>query len=191
MASRKETLRQEAIRHRDMIDPASESPDDAAEIFFNTIEIKPGQIIASYCPKGREFDPGLLTEQLIEKQISCALPVVQKDSRVLGFALWDGKSQLVSGPFGISQPEINDQTVWVEPDIVLVPFLAFDRSGGRLGYGGGYYDATLKTLRAKKDVVAVGIGYAQQAVLFRLPHEPHDELLDWVITPQQAHYFGD
>jgi 5-formyltetrahydrofolate cyclo-ligase len=60
-----------------------------------------------------------------------------------------------------------------------------------LGQGGGYYDATLADLRAKKPILAVGMAYAQQAVLFNLPLEDHDQRLDWVITPQAAYFYGD
>ena len=75
------------------------------------------------------------------------------------------------------------------PDILLIPFLSFDRYGYRLGQGGGYYDATLAHLREEKDILAIGMGYAQQAVLFKLPAEDHDQKMDMVITPQNVHDF--
>src|SRR6185503_17417551 len=103
---------------------------------------------------------------------------------------WKDGDPLAEGAFGIMQPS-TDAPKWVDPDIVVVPLLAFDRRGYRLGYGSGYYDVTLAALRAKKKIVAVGLGYGQQAVLFNLPSEPHDEKLDWVITPQKAHSFTD
>ena len=70
-----------------------------------------------------------------------------------------------------------------------MPMLAFDRPGNRLGHGGGYYDTTLRALREKKKITAVGVAYAQQAVLFSLPVEDHDEKLDWIITEQNTHRF--
>ena len=71
-----------------------------------------------------------------------------------------------------------------------MPLLAFDRRGHRLGYGEGYYDATLADLRARKKVIAVGLAYAQQAILFNLPAEDHDQPLDWIITPQIAQRYA-
>ena len=69
-----------------------------------------------------------------------------------------------------------------EPDILLVPLLAFDRAGWRLGYGGGFYDRTLRGLRARKPIVAVGLAYDEQQV-DAVPHLDYDERLDWVLTP--------
>ena len=71
----------------------------------------------------------------------------------------------------------------VEPDVLLVPLLAFDRAGYRLGYGGGYYDRTLAALRAKKRILAVGLAFAVQEVA-QVPHEDFDERLDFVLTEQ-------
>lgn len=65
----------------------------------------------------------------------------------------------------------------------------FDQRGHRLGYGRGYYDAALKELRAKKPVIAVGFAYAEQACLFALPAEQHDEPLDYAVTPQRVFDF--
>lgn len=185
----KDALRREALRHRDRIDPASEDPDTACSLFFETIDPQPGQIVALYWPKGREMDCTGVIEKLLKDGIACALPVVRKGQRELGFVLWKDGDPLDTGPYDVRQPPVTPTTNWVDPDIVVVPMLAFDRRGYRLGYGGGYYDATLHALRRKKNIVAVGFAYAQQAVLFSLPTEDHDERLDWVITPQKAHRF--
>ncbi len=172
------------------MDVRAEKLDSAFDLFFEKINPHSGQIVAAYVPHGREFDVYPLIDMLLERQIACALPVVKESSLELGFALWDGVQELEKGAYGILAPAQNAQAAWVEPDIVIVPLLAFDRRGYRLGQGGGYYDATLRALRNKKPVMAVGIGFAQQACLFPLPVEEHDEKLDWVVTPQEAHYFG-
>ncbi|HEY8189530.1 MAG TPA: 5-formyltetrahydrofolate cyclo-ligase, partial [Micavibrio sp.] len=174
--------------HRDRIDPGSENADHARDLFFQNIRPQPGQVVALYWPKGREFDCSGIGERLLAEGITCALPVIQEESRELKFARWDERIALAEGPFGIMQPMSPQQ--WVEPDIVIVPLLAFDQKGYRLGYGGGYYDATLKTLKEKKNAVAVGLAYAQQAVLFGLPREDHDQRLDWVVTPLKAQCFN-
>lgn len=186
MTDSKEVIRAEAKRHRAFIDPASENIDSAVDLFFEKIQPQKDQVIAGYWPKGREFDAAIILERAVDEGLSCALPVIQKDSRELKFAPWDKTSELEKGPFDVLQPTSQE---FVLPDIVIVPLLVFDRRGGRLGYGGGYYDATLKALRAQKDILAVGVAYAVQACLFNLPSEEHDEKLDWVITPQDAHEF--
>jgi 5-formyltetrahydrofolate cyclo-ligase len=88
-----------------------------------------------------------------------------------------------TGPATISglAVDIDDKTV-LEPDVVLVPLLAFDAQGFRLGYGGGFYDRTLARLRAIKPVVAVGVAYDELKV-DAVPHRSYDERLDWVLTP--------
>lgn len=188
-ANKKDSLRQEAIRHRDRIDPASENNDSATALFFHHVQPVKEQVIGAYWAKGREFNPDGLLEKLLGDGFTCALPVMKEGSKELGYAVWNDGDPLVEGPYGIWQPAIGAKTRWVDPDIVVVPLLAFDRRGYRLGYGSGYYDVTLRALRANKKIVAVGLGYGQQAVLFNLPSEPHDEKLDWVITPQKAHNF--
>lgn len=181
--SSKQTLREEAIRFRNSIDPMSEDMDEFVSEFFECLKPSAGQIVALYWPRGKEFDTGPLIESLIRAGFTCALPVMQKDSRELKFAEWNESVALVKGPFDVMQPEVNDKTKWVDPDIIVVPLLAFDRHGNRLGYGGGYYDVTLAAIRGRKEVKAVGIGYSLQAVLFNLPAEPHDQKMDWIITP--------
>lgn len=182
----KQTLREEAIRFRNSIDPFSEDVDQLVTEFFECLHPQEGQAVALYWPKGKEFDTSPLIEALLKEKIICALPVIQKDCKELRFARWDESVPLVPGPFDIMQPQVSHDTVWVDPDIVVVPMLAFDRQGHRLGYGGGYYDATLAELRSRKSIQAVAIGYSTQAVLFNLPSEPHDQKMDWIITPNKV-----
>ncbi|WP_235068286.1 5-formyltetrahydrofolate cyclo-ligase [Micavibrio aeruginosavorus] len=187
----KDSMRREAKRHRDRIDLVDGDADRAADLFMETIAPKPDQIVALYWPKGREFDTLPLMERLLAAGIICALPVVVKDEWLLRFVAWNDGDALADGPYGLKQPPVDANTVFVDPDIFIVPLLAFDRRGNRLGYGGGYYDETLRHYRAMKDIVAVGYGYAEQAVLFNLPAEDHDQKLDYMITPLGVQRFTD
>jgi 5-formyltetrahydrofolate cyclo-ligase len=85
-----------------------------------------------------------------------------------------------SGVWGIAEPK--GDKLELEPDVLLVPLLAFDAAGWRLGYGGGFYDRTLRALRAHKRIVAVGLAYDEQKV-DAVPHLDYDERLDWVLRP--------
>lgn len=182
----KSSMRHEAMLHRDRIDPRTESAEDAARLFLDHLQPTPGDVIALYWPKGREFDTLPLLHELLSAGHVCALPVVERGAKVLKFARWAEDDPLEQGAFGLMQPV---KPNWVDPDLIIVPLLAFDKRGHRLGYGQGYYDATLRHYRDMKPVVAVGYAYAQQAVLFALPTDPHDEKLDWIVTPQKAERF--
>jgi len=187
MSEAKQHLRDQARKHRASMDPFAEDPLAASALFFDTIKPSPDKIIATYCPKGREFDALCVAETAIANGHKAALPVIQKDTLILKFIEWTAESEMAQNKYCIEEPSSGEELI---PDIVIVPFLAFDRRGNRLGQGGGYYDATLAELRKTKDILAIGMGYSQQAVLFNLPYEDHDEPLDWVITPAKAHYFG-
>ena len=76
-----------------------------------------------------------------------------------------------------------------EPDIFLVPLLAFDDKGYRIGYGGGYYDTTLAYCRQKKHIIAIGVAYEEQLWFEDLPCEVHDQKLDYIITPKRLRKF--
>ena len=191
LSEQKQILRQEAIRHRSAMHADIEDIEKTYALFWENINPTQNQTIAAYWPKGREFDPIPILEQAIERGHTCGLPITSKDSKTLRFAAWDKNTELVSGLHDILEPAQNDQTEYLAPDIIIVPLLAFDRRGYRLGYGGGYYDATLQSLRASKPITAVGLAYAQQTCLFNLPTEDHDQRLNWVITPQEAQHFGD
>ncbi len=106
------------------------------------------------------------------------VPVIEAAGLPLAFSRWQPGAAMQEGPFGALIPELDDFLV---PEILIVPLVAFDQDGGRLGYGGGFYDRTLERLRAAGPVLAIGFAYgAQQAK--DLPLEPTDQPLDMVVT---------
>ncbi|MFV3128712.1 5-formyltetrahydrofolate cyclo-ligase [Niveispirillum sp. KHB5.9] len=139
--------------------------------------------IAGYYPKGDEADVTPSLAALADAGHATALPVVTGRAWPLIFRLWRPGHPLVPGAFRVMEP-MGDAPL-VQPDIVLVPLLAFDKAGFRLGYGGGFYDRTLEVLRAEVRVIAVGIGYAGQGV-DKLPVDAYDQRLDWIVTEQGA-----
>jgi len=96
---------------------------------------------------------------------------------------WEFGAPLAAGVWGIREPM--PDAAEVAPDILIVPLLAFDRRGFRLGYGAGYYDMTITALRAQKPVTAVGIAYSMQEVP-EVPTTPRDACLDFVLTEQEV-----
>jgi 5-formyltetrahydrofolate cyclo-ligase len=141
--------------------------------------IAPGLVAAAYWPMGDELDVRPLLDALHGMGCVCALPVTGPRGAPLAFRAWKPGDRLAPGPFGVSQPETSAEAV--APGLFLAPLLAFDDDGWRLGYGAGYYDATLAAARASAPVLAVGVAFEAQRV-DAVPHEAHDERLDWVIT---------
>lgn len=187
MEDPKQALRAEAKKARDQIIPQSDDAQRVTDLFFEALKPDRALIIAGYMPTGREFDCLPILDEALKRGHQCALPKIINKDEPLVFLEWDHEKSMTENTYGILEVVQGEP---IAPDIVLVPLLAFDRRGHRLGYGGGYYDRTLQALRAGKEIVATGIAYAQQACLFNLPAEEHDQTLDWVITPQDAHYFG-
>ena len=140
---------------------------------------------------GEEIDVRPLLLHLHGAGHPICLPVTGPRGTMLRFRRWEPDMILASGVFGTREPP-GDAPELV-PDLLLVPLLAFDAAGWRLGYGGGYYDRTLAALRAesraegrpKGGAVAVGVAYAGQRV-DAVPHGPHDERLDWIVTEEAA-----
>ena len=99
------------------------------------------------------------------------------------FRRWRDGDEVDKGPFGVAEPKPSAEELC--PDVLLVPLLAFDRAGYRLGYGGGYYDRTLRGLRALKPIIAIGVGFAAQEIS-ATPRGPGDEPVDWIVTEIEA-----
>ncbi len=157
------------------------------ELFVETFEaeLRRSSIptVSGYWPMGDEFDVRPLMIRLSELGYVCALPVVVARGEALVFRRWQPGDPLVKAKFGMREP--NAQAANTVPDILLTPLLAFDDAGRRLGYGGGFYDLTLRGLRAARRIIAVGVAYQAQRV-DKVPSDDHDERLDWIVTEERA-----
>ena len=137
-------------------------------------------VVSAFSPMPEEFRIWPLLRRLHGEGHGLALPVMQGKGKPLIFRAWAPGDAMDKAVWGIAEPKADKPAL--EPDIVLVPLLAFDAAGWRLGYGGGYYDRTLRGLRARKRIVAVGIAYDESQV-DAVPHLDYDERLDWVLRP--------
>ena len=150
----KEELRQHMRQKRKMLSLTNQETANIVERFQHLISNFQHPTIALYEKMGGEIDPACLVEEAEKQNIQCVFPEVI-DSKTMTFTK--------------------------TPDILIIPLLAFDRQGNRLGQGGGYYDRYLENNNALK----IGLAYAQQEYE-GLPTEPHDQKLDWIITPKEA-----
>ncbi len=159
----------------------------AAVHFMAAIPLPPGAGLSAYWPIGDELDSRPLIHALLDAGHRIALPVVQGADRPLCFREWRLGDAMAVSSFGVSEPL--QSAAEVQPDIVIAPFLACNGEGYRLGYGGGYYDRTLHTLRQLvPGLLAVGLGFAAQEMP-ALPHDEHDEPLDWLVNETGARPF--
>jgi 5-formyltetrahydrofolate cyclo-ligase len=183
-ADRKAELRRQALARRDAL-PAVERAQAAETIAARAfpVALAEGAVVSGYMPMKSEINPLPLLRKLAAAGARLALPVVAGSGKPLIMRAWAFGEPLVAGVWGIRQPE--PQAPESEPDILLVPLLAFDRTGHRIGYGAGYYDMTLAAARHRRPVVAVGIGFATQEVA-AVPVSPRDEPLDLVLTEREV-----
>ncbi len=147
------------------------------------IDVKPGLIVAGYSPIRSEIDPTPLMDRLHRDGARLVLPTVTGRDQPLTFRQWTPGEDLMRGEFGILQPSADAPVL--APNIVLVPLVAFDRSGHRIGYGAGYYDRTFELLRRWAATVAVGLGFSIQEVN-AVPALPHDARLDYIVTERET-----
>lgn len=151
----------------------------AARNFIAALDIPPGAVVSLYHPMGDELSTEPLMEALAGKGARLALPVVARKKAPLAFRAYAPGDGLVDGVYGALTP--GEDAEALTPSILVVPLLAFTRAGGRLGYGGGYYDRTLEALRREGDILAFGYAYGAQEV-DALPLSPLDQPLDWIVT---------
>ena len=147
------------------------------------LELPDGAVVAGYWPLRDEIDVRTLLRALHDEGFVCALPAVRAPDRPLVFRRWRPGDRLEEGAFGIAEPTPDRPEV--RPVALLVPLLAVDGAGRRLGYGKGYYDRTLAALRATGPAVAIGVCFEAQRVR-EVPVEAHDQRLDWVLTEKGA-----
>ena len=148
-----------------------------AELLVPTFDVD--DVVAVYRANDGEIDPAPLCEQCWARGIATALPVVVGE--VICFARFSATTPLKEGAFGMHEPEQPD---WLTPSVVLVPLVAFDRYGARLGRGGGFYD---RYLASAKPVRAIGIAHGIQASETLIPIEQHDVRLATIATERGFH----
>lgn len=152
-----------------------------------TLLTAPGAVVAGYYPLPGEMDVLPLMEALAAAGVEMALPEVTGAGQPLRFRQWTPGAALERGPFATLHP--GAEAPVVRPTVVVVPLLAFDRAGYRLGYGGGFYDRTLSGLRHPEGSLphagigptAIGAAFSGQ-MLAEVPRDVHDQRLDWILT---------
>ena len=180
----KERLRREALARRDAL--AAQIRKAAAEAIAARefpLAVTPGTIVSGFMPLNSEINPLPLLQKLSAAGAQLALPAIAGRGKPLIMRAWQWGAPLDAGQWGIREPK--PDAAEVEPDILLVPLLAFDRAGHRIGYGAGYYDLTIAQLRARKTVTAVGIAFAVQEIP-AVPATPRDARLDLVLTEREV-----
>ena len=143
-----------------------------------------GKTVSSFWPIRSEIDPRLLSETLKGLGAELVLPVVV-DKTTIEFRRFTDESDLVDAGFGTKGP--SPTATVVDPDIMIVPLSVFDPKCGRIGYGAGYYDRAIASLRAKgKSPKTYGIAFEEQMV-DQVPQDEFDIVLDFVLTPSNVY----
>ncbi|MEJ2028616.1 MAG: 5-formyltetrahydrofolate cyclo-ligase [Maritimibacter sp.] len=176
----KTTARKEAFARRKLAHGAG--GDEAAQAHLREV-LAPyqGKAIAGYMPIRTEISPLPVMAELAA-QGPVGVPVILGAGQPLVFHRWTPDCSMIEGAFGAMVPEDGIEVV---PDVLIVPLVAFDRAGNRLGYGGGFYDRTLEKLRALRPTIAIGYAYGAQEA-GSLPLEPTDQPLDAIVTEAEV-----
>jgi 5-formyltetrahydrofolate cyclo-ligase len=191
--SDKREMRERAIARRDAMSAAArhDASRRIAEHALDLEAVRAARRVSGFHPFGSEVDCVPLLGELARRGATTALPVIVAKGVPLIFRAWAPGDRLAAGVWGIlAPPESAEEVV---PDLVLVPLVAFDGEGYRLGYGGGFYDRTLERLRRAGKVTAIGVAFACQEVgqqVGRVPREAHDARLDGVVTEDGARLFS-
>ncbi len=174
----------EARRKAHDADRDGHAADAVRAHFLAQVKLSPNAAVGGYWPIATELDVRPLMRALHERGHVCGLPVVQR-GQPLTFHRWRPEDRLVPGKFNILVPDRN--LAVIDPDVLLMPLLAFDGRGMRIGYGGGYYDRTIPNIRGRKPLLTVGVAYAAQEVS-RVPTDRYDQRLDWIVTETGARF---
>lgn len=188
LADFKAELRKEAFAVREQAWRAD--PDAGQGLKQHLIEalaMPPGIAVSGYWPLPGEIDVRPALRHYHREGHRVGLPVVTGKHQPLIFRAWDPEVELVQGSFRVMIPP--PEAPGVTPSVLLVPLLAFDPEGYRLGYGGGFYDRTLAKLRAEAHAVAVGVAYGAQEVPV-VPRGAYDQPLDFIVTERAVFKFS-
>jgi 5-formyltetrahydrofolate cyclo-ligase len=184
IAALKVLLRQQALARREAI--AVDQRAAAAQAIAARalpLPVTPSTVVSGYSSLKSELNPLPLMRRFADAGARLALPVVAGRGQPLIMRAWSFGDPLASGVWGIREPMPQAREEF--PDVLIVPLLAFDRSGNRIGYGAGYYDMTIHRLRAMKPVVALGLAFAVQQ-FDQVPVTARDARLDLVLTEREV-----
>jgi len=181
-ADAKALMRLEARALRRSLAQRSPAAGEAASERLPDEMLRTARIVGGYVPRGAELNPAALLARFEAAGVRIALPVTVGPGQALVFRAWNNEHEHAPDHLGIPAPPAHAEEV--RPDLLIVPLLAFDRQGGRLGQGGGYFDRTLQALTAAGPVFALGLAYAGQEVA-RVPMEEHDRPLDAILTERE------
>lgn len=181
-------IREQAKKTRNMLHIDGDAGEHLSARFFDIFapSITTDSVIGLYWPLGKECDTLPLIDDLLAKGYKVALPYIHAGDTALDFYVWTQDMPLTQSAFGAMHPDVKIGQFGdaVTPDALLLPLLAYDRKGNRLGYGAGHYDRYIESLKAQgHDPLRIGIAYMEQICLYPLPAEPHDIPLDCVLNP--------
>ena len=134
--------------------------------------------VGSYIDYNSELSTNALHKYLIERNFNICLPKIDYQTNEINFFKYSTGTKLIKNKYNILEPEVTNEIIF--PKLVLVPLLAFNESGFRLGYGGGFYDKYFSS-QEEKDIIKVGLGFSFQKAN-EIPIENHDQKLDWILT---------
>jgi len=154
----------------------------AAELLADFLSDFKGKALSGYMAMRTEMDP---MAAMVAHQGPVCVPVIVGKGQALRFREWTPGCAMVRGEFGADIPV---DGAWIEPEVLIVPLIAFDDQGFRLGYGGGFYDRTLQGLRARRATLAVGFGFADQKITL-VPIDNTDQRLDVMVTERGVQRF--
>jgi 5-formyltetrahydrofolate cyclo-ligase len=187
----KEIQRDEARRRRAALAASASNFANLIARFVDALPMQAADVVASYWPMRDEADPRALAAALASRGHPIVLPRMAVSGTALSFRPWREGDDLWTNRHGVHEPL--GHLPAVDPQVLLVPMLAFDSSGTRLGYGRGYYDHALAELRANDQspnrIIAIGVAYAGQEVA-KLVRDAHEERLDWIVTERELRKFG-
>lgn len=155
-----------------------------SNLLTEVLQTHAGKTLAGYMPMRTEID---CLPAMAAHQGPVGVPVILAAATPLEFHRWSPDARMVPGAFGALIPEGSHP---VDPDILIVPLLAFDRRGFRLGYGGGFYDRTLEGLRDRKPILAIGFAFEAQE-MDEVPIELTDQPLDLIVTEREVFAPGE
>jgi 5-formyltetrahydrofolate cyclo-ligase len=157
--------------------------------FLKSVYLPKGALVSAYIPFNAELDPLPILDVLIERGYTTLIPFTPPNQMIIEFRLWTRKTPLQRTLYGLMEPVPDDSTPLI-PDVIIMPLLAFDGKGHRLGYGAGYFDQTLGYLKKKTEFRTIGVAHQVQ-YYDEVPVETHDYPLDMCITEEKIYTFRE